>query len=73
MRVDVHDAAGDGISFDIIVETEIIVSTRYRSVVESDDVSQWFRLSCRGNLNNSLRNFKITNVDIYSRLRFDGF
>jgi hypothetical protein len=33
-RVDVHDAAGDGIQFDIVCEAEITVSSRYHSDVE---------------------------------------
>lgn len=65
-RVDVHDAQGDGIHFNVIVEAEIAVSSRYHSDVETDDVSQWFRLSCSGDLNNGLKNFAITDVSIYN-------
>jgi hypothetical protein len=66
-RVEVRDAAGDGIRFDVIIaEAELTVSSRYRSDVETDDASQWFRLSCIGELNGGLRNFSIGDVSIYS-------
>jgi hypothetical protein len=66
-RVDVTDSAGDEILFDVIVSAEIIISETIRRNRETDDVEQWFRVSCRGDLNNGLRNFAVRNVSAYSR------
>ncbi len=53
--------------FDVIVSAEIIISETVRRNRETDDVEQWFRVSCRGNLNNGLHNFAVRNVTAYSR------
>lgn len=66
-RVDVTDSTGDEILFDVIVSAGIIISETVRRNRETDDVEQWFRVSCRGDLNNGLRNFSIFNVSTYSR------
>ncbi|GHU81443.1 hypothetical protein FACS1894191_8330 [Clostridia bacterium] len=71
-RVDVRDAAEEGIRFDIIAEAEIVMSSRYHSDVETDDASQWFRLSCSGDLNGGLLNFAIHDVSIYNPNKRDG-
>lgn len=65
--VNVTDSAGDEILFDVIVSAEIIISETVRRNRETDDVEQWFRVSCRGNLNNGLHNFAVRNVVAYSR------
>jgi hypothetical protein len=66
-RVDVHNEAGTSIRFDVITEAEIVVSERYHSDIETDEIGEWFRVSCRGDLDDGLRNFSILNVDTYSR------
>ncbi len=65
-RVDIHDGVGTEIRFDIILEAAIALSSRYHSDIETDDVSEWFRVSCRGELDDGLRNFEILGVSTYS-------
>jgi hypothetical protein len=65
-RVDVSDAAGTAIRFDVITEAELVVSQRYHSDVETDDASEWFRVSCQADLDGGLRNFEIIAVNVYT-------
>lgn len=65
--IDVSDAPGDGIRFDVVVEAEMEIAETVRRDRETDEASEWFRVSCTGDLNSGLHNFQITNVDTYSR------
>lgn len=57
--INVSDAPGMGILFDVIIEAEIAISETVRRNQESDSDSQWFRVSCSGDLNSGLKNFEI--------------
>jgi len=56
-RVDISDGHGDGIRFDVIVETEMEITETIRRDRETGEASEWFRVSCKGTLNNGLQNF----------------
>lgn len=65
--IEISDAPGDSIRFDVIAEAEIEVSEMVRRDREVGEASEWFRVSCKGELNNGLRNFAIMGVHTYSR------
>jgi len=66
-RVDVSDAPGEGIRFDVIVEADMEVAETMLRDREIDEVSEWFRISCRGSLHNGLHDLEITNINTYNR------
>ncbi|GHV40542.1 hypothetical protein FACS189490_05870 [Clostridia bacterium] len=67
-RVDVFDTQDDSVLFDVIIEAEITISGKSRRDRESDDVSQWFRVSCRADLENGkLDGFVINSISVYDR------
>lgn len=64
--INVSDAPGMGILFDVIIEAEIAISETVRRNQEKDSDSQWFRVSCSGDLNGGLKNFEIEGVTVYN-------
>lgn len=67
--VDISDAPGTGVLFDIIVEAEIEVYETTRRGQEADEDSQWFRISCSADLDDGLHNFQINGVSVYNQNR----
>lgn len=65
-RVYVTDLPDDRIAFDVGFELEIYVSTEER-YSESDTCYQWLRFSCEGDLACGLDDWRITNVQVYSK------
>ena len=63
--VDVGDLPGTKIEFDIVAEAEIYVREADYHYDESENCSQWFMLKCCGDLNCSLRDFKILVIGVY--------
>ena len=63
--VDVGDLPGTKIEFDIVAEVEIYVREADYHYDESENCSQWFMLKCCGDLNCSLRDFKILVIGVY--------
>jgi hypothetical protein len=55
------------ISFDAIVSCEIEIDETVRRNRETDGVSQWFRIKCIATLGEVLKNFRVTEVEVYSR------
>jgi hypothetical protein len=72
-HVDIYDTPGDGIRFDVIAETELELSETVRRDRESDDASEWFRISCKGNLADGLHNFAVTGIAIYNPKKGGAF
>lgn len=64
--VDICDQPKMAISFDVGIEAEILVSEDDRHNERSDEVKQWFMLSCSGDLDNNLDDLLINNVCEYS-------
>lgn len=67
--VDITDSPGNKILFDIVVAAEIEISETVRRNRETDGIEQWFRISCRADLNDGLDNFYISSITLYNKYR----
>lgn len=63
----VNDLPGMEIEFDVVIEAEIKVSEGDYHYDDYDLCSQWFLLNCKGNLENSLDDFKIMGIEVYTQ------
>lgn len=61
----ITDSQGDEMLFDVVVASEIIIAETVKRNRESDNAEQWFRVSCKGNWNCKLQNFRVTDISIY--------
>jgi len=57
----------DAVKFDVVVSCEIEIEETVRRDRQVDSASQWFTLSCSAVLDGDLQNFKVSNIDVYSR------
>jgi len=57
----------DTITFDVVVSCEIEIEETVKRNRETDSVTQWFRVHCRTELGDGLKNLKVTNVEVYSK------
>lgn len=64
--VDICDQPKMAISFDVGIEAEILVSENDRHNDRTDEVKQWFLLSCSGDLDVNLDNLEISNICEYN-------
>ncbi|MDG6162104.1 helix-turn-helix transcriptional regulator [Lactococcus formosensis] len=55
------------LDFDVLVVGEICFQEVTRHNDFEDNCSKWFRVTCSAEMNGSLKNFKITDVDTYDR------
>lgn len=69
-RVYVSDLPGDRIAFDVGLEVQIIVSAADHHGDFSDDLTEWLRISCEGDLAQRLDDWTITNICIYRKQNF---
>ena len=67
--VDITDSEGMEIMFDVLVSAEIEIAETVRRNRETDGTEQWFRISCSADLDDGLRNFGITGIQIYDQCR----
>jgi len=71
VQVWLHDLGGFDISFDVIAIADIEVTEHHRSDVETDEKQVWFRITCSASVEGCLQNFRIGNISIYSKTKYD--
>jgi len=67
--VDITNSEGTGILFDVVVSAEIEIAETVKRNREKDGIEQWFRISCAAELEDGLRNFFISSIQIYNKYR----
>jgi hypothetical protein len=76
--VDIINSEGTGIHlcsssyiffFDVVVSAEIEIAETVKRNRETDGIEQWFRISCAADLEDGLRNFSISSIQIYNKYR----
>jgi len=68
--INITDSEGDGIFFDVVVSAETEVAETVRRTREIDVVEQWFRISCSAELDDGLKDFSISNIQIYNKYQY---
>lgn len=63
--VRVEDSYNMGIKFDVLVESEIEFGEKNNRNERYDQSNMWFKLSCKGDLSGSLKDFTIYSVSVY--------
>jgi hypothetical protein len=69
ITLDITDSPGNSILFDVIVSAEVEIAETVRRNRETDGIEQWFRISCRADLDDGIQNFQIKSVSIYNKYR----
>ena len=69
ITIDITDSPGNSILFDVIVSAEVEIAETVRRNRETDGIEQWFRISCRADLDDGIQNFQINSVSIYNKYR----
>ena len=69
IMIDITDSPGNSILFDVIVSAEVEIAETVRRNRETDGIEQWFRISCKADLNDGIQNFQINSVSIYNKYR----
>lgn len=64
-RIIVANTPGTVISFDVVVEAEVNLSEVTHHHNDSDDCTQWFRITCSGDLEKGLEDFETGSVCVY--------
>jgi sulfur relay (sulfurtransferase) DsrC/TusE family protein len=62
----VENLPGMKIAFDVILEAEFEISETDRHTDRYDDKTQWFKVSCAGDLSNNLDDFSISSTETYN-------
>ena len=65
--VSVGDLPDMAIAFDVVVDAEFSVKEVARHYDIEDTCHQWFKLKCKGDLDNNLDDFIIEEIEIYDR------
>ncbi len=65
-RIFVEDMPGTCIAFDVLVEADYEISERDRRQDRYSEESDWFKVSCIGDLSRNLNDFKIISTEQYS-------
>lgn len=65
-QVYINDLPGMDISFEILIEVNIEIRETDRRTDRIDEISDWFKISCLGNLERALSNLTIKSVEEYS-------
>ena len=68
--VAIDDRPGNRIIFNVILDADIEVGGPGKWDYESDVCTQWFLISCSGDLSLQLSDFKVTNIDLYNQKLF---
>lgn len=63
----INDLPGMEIEFDVVLDAEIEVTEGDYHYDEYDICNQWFLLNCKGNLEYSLDDVKITGIELYTQ------
>ena len=61
--------SGDIVNFDAVVSCEIELEEELNRDRHSNSVSQWFRVSCSVKVDDKISNFKVLNIEPYSKGR----
>ncbi len=69
ITIDITDSPGNSVLFDVIVSAEVEIAETVRRNRETDGIEQWFRISCRADLDDGIQNFQINSVSIYNKYR----
>lgn len=63
----INDLPGMEIEFDVVLDAEIEISEGDYHYDDYDLCNQWFLLSCSGNLEYGLNDFKINGIEVYTQ------
>jgi hypothetical protein len=69
ITIDITDSPGNSILFDVIVSAEVEIAETVRRNRETDGIEQWFRISCKADLDDGIQNFQINSVSTYNKYR----
>jgi len=69
IMIDITDSPGNAILFDVIVSAEVEIAETVRRNRETDGIEQWFRISCRADLDDEIQNFCISSISLYNKYR----
>jgi len=69
IMIDITDSPGNAILFDVIVAAEVEIAETVKRNRETDGVEQWFRISCRADLDDGIQNFCISSISLYNKYR----
>lgn len=67
--VDITESEENKILFDVVVSAEVEIAETVRRNRETDGIQQWFRISCSAELDDGLHNFRISDIQLYSKNR----
>lgn len=67
--VDITGSPDNVILFDVILAAGINIAETVKRNRETDDIEQWFRISCSAELEDGIKNFSISNISINSKHR----
>lgn len=67
--VDITGSPDNVILFDVILAAGINIAETVKRNRETDDMEQWFRISCSAELEDGIKNFSISNISINSKHR----
>ena len=69
ITIDITDSPGNSVLFDVIVSAEVEIAEIVRRNRETDGIEQWFRISCKADLDDGIQNIQIMSVSIYNKYR----
>jgi len=69
IKIDISNSQGNEILLDLIVAAEIEIAETVRRNRDIDSLEQWFRISCRADLEDGLNNFEINHITTYTKQR----
>ncbi|MDW7670585.1 MAG: hypothetical protein SCK57_10445 [Bacillota bacterium] len=69
IRVDNIQQLEDGLHFDVIISCEIEIEETFKRDRQVDAVRQWFRTSCKGELEQLAESLKIHLIEVYQQPR----
>jgi hypothetical protein len=67
--VDITESEEDGVFFDVVVSAEVEIAETVRRTRETDGIEQWFRVSCTAELEDGIQDFRISDIQVYSKSR----
>jgi hypothetical protein len=67
--VDITESEEDGVFFDVVVSVEVEIAETVRRTRETDGIEQWFRVSCTAELEDGIQDFRISDIQVYSKSR----
>lgn len=67
--VNITESEGNEVLFDVVVSAEVEIAETVRRNRETDGIEQWFRVSCTAELEDGIQDFRISDIQIYSKNR----